>query len=222
MTFCLKRMGNNKVNEATARILLSTKRKSRQYSLYEIASDILFLKNEIGGINNVSKIIGISTGMLNQFLSVFKLPAEIIELLKERKIESVSSAHILSKFNNEDSIQLAQLILTEGLTSQELRIILPFRRKNLNEPIIDIVRRVLDSKNIKVSVIRISESKLKCSITELENRILNLIGNENFLTISSSNSNIDLKITTEGEKKVRQKAKENKLSFQEFINKIIA
>lgn len=215
-------MDNNKINEATARILLSTKRKSRQYSLYEIASDILYLKNETGGINNVSKLIGISTGMLNQFLSVFKLPSEIIELIKQRKIESVSTAHTLSKFNYDDSIQLAQLLLTDGITSQELRIILPYRRKYPKEPIVEIVRRVLDSKNIKVSVIRISESNMKCSLVELETRIVKIVGKENFLTIENSKSSIDLKITANGEKIIRQKAKEERKSFQEFFTKIIS
>jgi|GEM_PF-2509853 len=221
MIFYLKLMDNNKVNEATARILLSTKRKSRQYSLYEIASDILFLKNELDGINNVSNLIGITTGMLNQFLSVLKLPTKILELIKQRKIESVSIAHTLSKFNDKDAIQLAHLVLKEGLTSQELRIILPFRRKNLNEPINNIVKRVLDSKNIKVSVIRISESNLKCKSSELEERVIKLIGKENLLAIVSSNSNIDLKITAGGEKIIREAAKGQQLSFQDFINKII-
>jgi hypothetical protein len=215
-------MDKNKINEATARVLLSTKRKSRLYSLYDIASDILYLKNETGGLNNVSKTIGISPGMLNQFLSIFKLPTEIIELIKQRKIESVSTAHTLSKFNYEDSIQLARLLLTDGITSQELRIILPYRRKYPNEPILDIVNHVLDSKNIKVSVIRISETNLKCSLLELESRIINIVGKENFLTIEKSNTNVDLKITSNGEKIIRKKAKDEKKSFQEFITKIIS
>lgn len=214
-------MDDSKINAATARILLSTKRKSRQYSLFDIASDILFLKNESGGINNVSKLIGISTGMLNQFLSVFRLPSEIMELIKQRKIKSVSIAHTLSKFNHDDSIQLAQYVINEGLTSQELRIILPFRRKNQSEPIKEIVKRVLDSKNIKVSVIRFSTSDLKNNLSKLETKVTELIGKENFLTIEKSNTNIDLKITPVGEKKLREVAKSKKVSFQELIKEII-
>jgi len=221
MIFCLKRMDDSKVNAATARVLLSTKRKSRQYSLFEIATDILFLKNETGGIKNVVKLIGISSGMLNQFLSVLKLPTEIIQLINQRKIESVSMAHHLSKFNRDDSIQLAQMVINESLTSQELRSILTYRRKFQSEPIKDVVKRVLDSKNIKVSVIRFSDSNLKIDLSELSAKISKLIGEENFLTIVKSNKNIDLKITPVGEKKLREIAKSQKISFQEFINKLL-
>lgn len=221
MIFCLKRMDDSKVNAATARVLLSTKRKSRQYSLFEIATDILFLKNETGGIKNVVKLIGISSGMLNQFLSVLKLPTEIIQLINQRKIESVSMAHHLSKFNRDDSIQLAQMVINESLTSQELRSILTYRRKFQSEPIKDVVKRVLDSKNIKVSVIRFSDSNLKIDLSELSAKISKLIGEENFLTIVKSNKNIDVKITPVGEKKLREIAKSQKISFQEFINKLL-
>ncbi len=221
MIFYLKQMDDSKINAATARILLSTKRKSRQYSIYEIASDILFLKNETGSINHVAKLIGISTGMLNQFLSVFKLPSEIVELIKQRKIESVSIAHHLAKFNNNDAIQLAKYVINEGLTSQELRNILPYRRKNLSEPVIDIIKRVLDSKNIKVSVIRFTSSDLKINISEFELKVTELIGKENFLAIEKSNTNIDLKITPIGEKILREIAKKKKVSFQELIKQII-
>jgi len=214
-------MDDSKVNAATARVLLSTKRKSRQYSLFEIATDILFLKNETGGIKNVVKLIGISSGMLNQFLSVLKLPTEIIQLINQRKIESVSMAHHLSKFNRDDSIQLAQMVINESLTSQELRSILTYRRKFQSEPIKDVVKRVLDSKNIKVSVIRFSDSNLKIDLSELSAKISKLIGEENFLTIVKSNKNIDLKITPVGEKKLREIAKSQKISFQEFINKLL-
>ena len=214
-------MDDSKINAATARILLSTKRKSRQYSLFEIASDILFLKNETGGISNVSKLVGISPGMLNQFLSVLKLPSEIIELTKQREIESVSIAHNLSKFNHDDSIQLALYVINEGLTSQELRIILPFRRKNQSDPIKEIVKRVLASKNIKVSVIRFSISDLENNLSKLETKVIKLIGKENFLIIEKSDTKIDLKITANGEKKLREVAKNNKVSFQELIKKII-
>lgn len=217
----LKQMDDSLVNAAIARVLLSTKRKSRQYSLLEIATDIQFLKNEKGGIKNVAKLIGISTGMLNQFLSIFKLPTTIVELIKERKIESVSLAHNLSKFKHDDAIQLAQLIINKGLTSQELKIILPYHRKFPNDPIGEVVERVKNSKNIKVSVIRFPSSDLRINIKELEAKISQLIGKENFLTIEKSNANIDLKVLSVGEAKLREVARNQKLSFQELIKQLI-
>lgn len=213
-------MVDSKINDAIARVLLSTKRKSRQYSIWEIANDILFLKNETGGLNNVSNLIGITIGMLNQFLSVYNLPEEIIELVKQKKIESVSLVYYLSKFDPDDSIKLVSYILQEGLSSQELRIILPFRKRNPNESIENVVKRVLDSKNIKVSVIRIAESNLNCSKHDLEERVIKLIGKENLLSVETINSNLDLKITKEGEKILRKVAASQKYTFKDFINQI--
>jgi len=214
-------MNESLINGAIARVILSTKRKLRQYSLLEIANDIEFLKIEKGGIKNVAMLIGISTGMLNQFLSVFKLPPSILELIKERKIESVSLAHLLSKFKHDDAIQLAQIVVNKGLTSQELRKILPYRKKYPNDPISEIVQRVLNSKNIKVSVIRFPSSDLKSNLAEMEAKVIELIGKENFLTIEKSKTNIDLKIKPIGEKKLRGVAKNQKISLQELIKKII-
>jgi hypothetical protein len=61
-------------NSALARVILSTKRKKRQYSLIEIASDIQLLLGTLGSLSEVSKVVGISTGMLSQFLSIKELP----------------------------------------------------------------------------------------------------------------------------------------------------
>src|SRR5260370_13696241 len=103
-------MTEDEINKAVARIILSTKRKSRQYSIFEIALDIKALKAAKGGIIEVAKVIGISSGMLSQFLSVFKLPASIIELVKERKIDSASMVHNFSKFKENDILKLAELL----------------------------------------------------------------------------------------------------------------
>ena len=122
-------MTNEEINSATARIILSTKRKKRQFNLYQIALDIKNLKEQKGSIKELSKLLGLSSGMLSQFLSVFKLPPEIIELVKERKIDSVSIVHHLAKYNLEDKKQLAELLSSKKLSSQDLRILIPYRKQ---------------------------------------------------------------------------------------------
>ena len=214
-------MDNGIINSIIARVIVSTATKKRQFSLYDIAEDINFLKKENGGMKKVSQLIGISAGMLNQFLSIYKLPNEIIELVKSRQIDSVSIVHYLSKFKEKEAIDLSNLIINEALSSQDLRILLPYRKQFPHKSIKELVEKINDSKNIKVSVIRLSNSDLKKSITSLKDTVTNLIGEKNFLTIDSFENNIDLKITALGEKTLRDIAKKQHQTFQEFISQLI-
>lgn len=214
-------MDNGKINSIIARVIVSTATKKRQFSLFDIAEDIKYLKKENGGMKKVSQVIGISAGMLNQFLSIYKLPDEIIELVKSRKIDSVSIVHHLSKFKKEEAIELSNLIINDGLSSQDLRILLPYRKQFPNKSINELVKKIYDSKNIKVSVIRFSSSDLKKSITSLKDSIFSLVGEENFLTIDNFENNIDLKITALGEKTLREIAKTQHQTFQELISQLI-
>jgi hypothetical protein len=214
-------MDNEIINSTIARVIVSTATKKRQFSLFDIAEDIKYLKKENGGMKKVSQVIGISAGMLNQFLSIYKLPEEIIELVKSRKIDSVSIVHHLSKFKKEEAIELSNLIINDGLSSQDLRILLPYRKQFPHKSINELVKKINDSKNIKVSVIRFSSSDLKKSITSLKDSIVSLVGKENFLTIDNYDNYIDLKITALGEKTLREIVKTQHQTFQELISQLI-
>lgn len=215
-------MTEEEINKAIARVILSTKRKSRQYSLYEIALDIDNLKKAKGGMQQVSKLIGVSAAMLSQFLSVFKLPKPIFDLVRERKIDSVSMAHNLSKFNDEDALQLSTLLSNNKLTSQDLRILIPYRKQHSKETILELVEKLNSSKNIKVSVIRINQNDTSKTLPELNSFFVNQIGSENLVAIEKHNEQIDIKIRKQGEKILRDKAKQIKITFQELITKLIS
>lgn len=214
-------MTDEEVNKAIARVILSTKRKSRQYSLLEIATDIRNLKNAKQGMKEVSKLIGVSSGMLSQFLSVFKLPEPILELVANRKIDSVAMVHYLAKFNAEDIPKLAELLATGKLSSQDLRILIPYRKQFKKEPIADLLERIHSSKNIKVSVIRIDKGDTTKSIEDLISIFGSHVGKENLNTIVPNENFIDIKFTKKGEKILRESAKRNKITLQELITTII-
>jgi hypothetical protein len=214
-------MTEEEVNKAIARVILSTKRKSRQYSLLDIATDIDALKEAKGGMQEISKIIGVSAGMLSQFLSVFKLPKPVIQMVKERKIDSVSVVHNLSRFNEEDILNLAELLVSKKLSSQDLRVLIPYRKQYLNESIINLVEKIHLSKNIKVSVIKIDKNDTTKTINELDSHFATQVGRENLLKIETNKNNIDIKLTKQGEKILRQRAKQNKKSLQELITSLI-
>jgi hypothetical protein len=208
-------------NRIIAKIILSTKRKNRPFSLFEIATDIKVLKNEFGGMNEVSKVVGVSAGMLNKFLSVFKLPIPVIELVRDRKVDSVSNVHYLSKFNENDALQLVDLLSSNKLSSHDLRALIPYRKQHANVPIIDLVEKIHLTKNIKVYVIKINKEDTTKSINELNSLFAGEVGKENIIKIESNNIFVDIKLSIEGAKILRQKAKTNNKTFQKFITALI-
>ena len=57
-----------------AKLLLSTRKKGNRFlSISEIAKEIRWLAAKLGSLNEVSKELKISTGMLKQFLSIEQL-----------------------------------------------------------------------------------------------------------------------------------------------------
>lgn len=215
-------MGREDINSIVARVILSTKRKTRQYSLTKIAADIRSLQELLGNLNEVSKVIGISSGMLNQFLSVFKLPKSTIKLVDERKIDSVSTVHYLSKFNSDDIDQLSKILVSNYLKSQDLRVLLPFRKQHPDQPITDLVEKLQLSKNVKVSVIRISKDDSLKSLSELSDLFSRQVGQENVLAIEPNGKFIDIKLSKQGEKILRKCAKSSKRSLQDLISNLIS
>lgn len=204
-----------------ARLIASTKRKKRNSSIKEIADDILSLKKEVGDINTVAKLVGISAGMLNQFLSFYKLPVSVQQLVEERKIDSVAMVFNLSKFNDSDANILAEMILQNKMTSQELKVLLPFRRKNITEDIRILVDRVYGSKNIKVSVIRVPDDVVKDSV-KLTQHIKGIVGEKNYVGIEKIEKHCDIKVTKEGEGFLRKAAKEKGLALHELISRLLS
>lgn len=214
-------MRQEELNRTIARVILSTKRKNRQYSLLDIAEDIKTLREEKGDLKTVSEIIGISTSMLNQFLSVFKLPEIVIDLVRTRKIDSVSIAHNLSKFSPEDAIRLSQLVIDNELSSQDLKVLIPYRKQHKYDPIEDLVKKLHSTKNIKVSVIRINRSDTIRTVEELKEILSPLVGSQNIIEIEKNKNFIDIKLLKDGEKTLRNIAKAGGQSLQELISNLV-
>lgn len=202
------------------RIIASTKRKKRTLSIVEIAQDIRSLKEQLGSIQKVADVIGISTGMLNQFLSVFNLPTNVQALVNDRKIDSVALVFTLSKFSKDDISSLIQPITDGTLTSQDLKALLPYRRQHKNENIVELFERLKNSKNIKAAVIRLPSNLVQDKL-KLESVLKSKVGNENYLETEESNDFTDFKVTRHGEKILRQAAKEQKSTLQQYILRLL-
>jgi hypothetical protein len=210
-----------KQSELIARLILSTKRKKREFSILEIASDISFLKEMLGSLKEVSKVIGISTEMLNQFLSVYKLPQEVQTLVKERKIDRVAVVFLLSKFSEEDLQQLIPMVSDRKISSQDLKVLLPYRKQHSQEKIIDLIKNLSSSKNVKISVVNIPRKATNRSSQQIAEIIKAKVGDDNFLVVTEDENLYGIKIKKEGEKILRAIAKEEKISLSALITTLI-
>lgn len=207
-------------NILIARIIASTKRKKRGLSILEIANDIQSLKEQLGGLDAVAKEVGISVGMLNQFLSVFKLSTTIQELVKKREVDSVALVFMMSKFEEKDLQDLLAPIINNGITSQELKVLLPYRKQFKSDNILELLERVRRSKNVKVSVIRFPKSDA-LSVEKIEKEIRTKIGAENYISTEEENGVTNIKISKKGEKLLRNAAKGMKTTFQKYILRLL-
>lgn len=108
------------LNEETALAILftNTKRKKRKDDLITIAKACEYLVNlnKYGSQQAVAKIVGLSSEMIRQFLSVLRLPKEVQELVSERKIDSVDVVTKIAAINNPKKQTAVAYVFVNSLT----------------------------------------------------------------------------------------------------------
>jgi hypothetical protein len=208
------------IDTAIGRILPNTKTKKRPSSIIEVAS---YIQTALKGITlkELSDRLTISTGMINKFLSVFKLPSFIQDLVKQRVIDSVALVYDLSKLDSNDLLELVPLLKENKINSNELKAFLPFRKRYPNQSIVELYNQQINSKNIKVSVIRLDKSTFNGSLTTLNDKIQHFITPAELISTEINNDYLDIKLTKKGELKLRKIAKEGKRTFQTLIQELI-
>ncbi|MFQ5685949.1 MAG: hypothetical protein ACE5GV_04750 [Candidatus Scalindua sp.] len=204
-----------------ARVLSNTLRQKRPNNLVEVANDIELLKQEMGSLEAVSNLVGISTDMLRQFLSVKRLSPEVRKLIKERKIDSVTIAHRIRNFTDEEQKTIAKEVIDGRLTSSDVRALVALKSKLLNLNVEQLISRVLKSKDIKIYVARFRMPSDKKENNKLRRRFENIIGKSEILSLNFENSVGVLEVTRIGLKKLREAAKRDNLSLRQFVDKLV-
>jgi hypothetical protein len=207
--------------EVIGRLLQSTNTHKRPYNLIEVAEDIEWLSKDLGGINKVSEILGISNGMLNQFLKVKKITPNILPLIKNRTIDSVAIIHNLSKFSSKDQEEISEALIAKKLDGKDIRLLSPFRSQFPNEPILSLIGKLKESENKKVSVITFDSEDLHKDILNLQSEISKIIGVEDLVGINILGKNGFIRMTPMGEKKFRKTAKINRKTLQDYTYSIL-
>lgn len=204
--------------EIIPRLILSIPFTSQSpYSIVEIAKDIEDLKNMKGSLSKISDFIGVSEGMLNQFIRVNKIVPKGKELVSKRIIDSVSLVNNLAKFSENDQNYLITEFIDNKITSSDIKLLSPLRRQFPNESISNLIEKLKKSENQKVSIINFDINELKKSIPTLKIEIEKIIDSSELIDLSSTNQIGTIKITPKGEKILRKVAKQNHKSLQNYI-----
>lgn len=204
-----------------ARLILSTGRKNRPFDLVTVYNDFKYLLNNGYSVVNISKLLGISAGMVNKFLRVEKISPDLINLLKNRTIDSVALVHNLAKFSYNEQKIIVQSLEEGKLTTHDVRALSPLRKSNPEVELPILINRLTSSKDQKVSVIRIPCESLKKNISDFEEIVKEIIKEENFERIESNMEFFDLKMSKKGELLLRKHAKTKKISLNELINELL-
>lgn len=204
-----------------ARLILSTGRKKRPFDLVLVYNDLNRLLNTGYSVEQIAKILGISSGMVNKFLRIEKISPKLIERLKARVIDSVTLVDNLAKFSYSDQNIIVKYLEEGKLTTHDVRVLSPLRKSNSEMNLESLIERLTNSKDRKISVIRIPNNSLKISLLEFEKMVKVIIQEENFEGIKPSNDFFDLKISQTGESLLRKYAKTKKMSLNELINEFL-
>mgnify|MGYP001609104070 CR=1 FL=1 len=213
-------MGKSK-EELIARLILNTGRHIRPFSLNQIADDIISLSKYVGGLKEVSRLIGKSVDILRQFLSVKKLPKDIIELVKIRKIDKLQDVRYLNQFNSNDQKVVVNEIISGNLNTQDLKVLAPLRKRVKDNSITTLIKELKESKDKKIYLF-FFKSKSKENSNKIKLKLQNLLGKENVINLEVSEEVYKLSLNEKGLKSIRNLAKENNLTLKKYFIKLIS
>ena len=204
-----------------ARLIANTRRKKRPNNLIEIANDITWLSNDMGSLDAVSQIVGVSSEMLRKFLSVYKLSEETRKLVEIRKIDSVTVVHLIRDFDSNSQLIIANEVIAGRLSADDMKVLVPLRNSLPDLNINQLILRVQKSRDFKVYVIYFMFPSMLKDVTVLETQFKKIVPETEVVSFSVKNKVGTLELTSAGLKKLREAAKERNLSLRKFVDMIV-
>lgn len=212
---------NIKRETVIARLIANTRRRKRHNNLVQIARDVRWLENDLGGLKAVSETIGLSLDMLQQFLSVERLCPELRKLVEERKIDLINVVHYMRNFDSAAQQAIAGEVIAGRLSAEDIRVLAPLRGNLTNTNIHQLISRVQKSRNIKVYVAYFRVPKGFADVGSLKKRLEKIVGKTELVSLELTNSTGVLELTWMGQRKLRQAAKKRRLSLRKFVAMIV-
>lgn len=204
------------------RVLANTLAQKRPSNLIEIANDIEFLKNKMGSLESVSRVVGISSDMLRQFLCVNQLSPEVRKLVKDRKIDSVTIIHKMRRFNENEQKIISDEVISGRLTSGDVRALAALKNKLPELTIHELISRLLSSKDIRLYVVRFQIPQELKEMRALKESFEGIVGKDQIISFDVEEGIGSLELTKVGLKKLREAAKQRNLTLRKFVELIVS
>jgi len=204
--------------EVIARLILNTKRQKRVSNLIEISKDIKWLAKELGSMQAVSEVVGISSEMLRRFLSVDKLSPKVKKLVNKRKIDSITLVNKMKSLNYEEQEVIADEVIKDRLHPSDIKVIIPFLKDNPDYEISQGIEHILKSKNIKVYILHFIVGSKKISKNDIVSSFRDILGIEDIISVGIKEGTGTLTLSKKGKDKIRATAKNMKMTLREYVD----
>lgn len=209
------------INEIISRLIGSTRTRKRDFDLLEVCSDIEALVSHEGSIKSAAQTLTLSTSMLNQFLSINKLPDSLKTLLKNRTIDGVSAAYNLTKFSSSDQEVLASMLLDGRINSLDIRYISPLRKQYPGRTIAQLVDRLKSSADKKIYLIRINSDEYDLDTDIVKIKFRDAVGKENLIDVHRTSDELIIKLSKKGETMLRERVRQKNSTLKNQVKDII-
>ena len=196
----------------------SNKRKD---NIVDIAILIKNLEKEVGDLNAVGKQLMLSKGTLKKFLSALSLSEPVIELVKQRKIDSIEVVYFLSRCTKDEQRFVAGCVLNETLSSSDIKDGLsPLKSQNPDTPIEELVEKLIKSKDKSISVAYLDYPEKYSDVETVKKRLYKIV-EKDFISLEFTPDYGILKITKKGEKKLRNVAKNQNQPLKDLLTQLM-
>lgn len=196
----------------------SVKRKD---DILTIAKLIKELEKELGSLDAVGRQLKLSRSTLKKFLSVFNLTDSLKELVKARKIDSIEVVYFLSRCTNEEQIIVSNYVLSNSLSSGDIKDGLgPLKSQFPDKPIDELIKRLIDTKDKTVSVAYLDYPQRHSDVETVRSRIFKIVDKE-FISLEFTPDFGVLKISKKGENKLRKIAKNQNQTLRDLLTQLM-
>lgn len=210
----------DELEKRLARLLANTLRTKRPHPITVIANDIIFLKNELSSLKEVSERVGISVEMLRRFLCVNNLNPKVKQLVKKRDIDSVEMVNHLCSFDNDSQIVITQDIIEGRLAASDIKVLRSYKNRYPDLKIKKLIGRVIDSKD-KTDFVLYFHVPIDIQPAKILKKFHELLGKKEIVFFEPSRIICKIKLTKVGLKRIRKEAKGKKLDLRKYIEKYI-
>jgi len=227
-------------DKTIAKLLLSIKPPrrgmKRPFSPIEVAK--LFQEAcRYSTIKEVAKRAGISQEMVREFLKLLSLPPDIQRQLFSNWDIGIDKGYRLSMLKDEkEQRRLANAILNEKLSSNEVRAIVYLKKKNQEMPISDCIKEVLRLREktkhhliltgIDQTTLRLLKKKATkygVSTEDIVKKIIkrNLPSSQSLIEFKMQGTLISMIVNSNGFQKLKSKAKEKGVNFDDIVERLV-